>query len=108
MTVVILGGTAEARQLAAALIADGIEVVSSLAGRVRNPRLPAGPVRIGGFGGADGLAAYLRDHEVSALVDATHPFAVQITTNALQAASVTNTPLIRLERPGWSLSLIHI
>jgi len=102
MTVVILGGTAEARQLAAALIADGIEVVSSLAGRVRNPRLPAGPVRIGGFGGADGLAAYLRDHEVSALVDATHPFAVQITTNALQAASVTNTPLIRLERPGWS------
>jgi precorrin-6A/cobalt-precorrin-6A reductase len=102
MTVVILGGTAEARQLAAALIADGIEVVSSLAGRVRNPRLPAGPVRIGGFGGADGLAAYLRDHHVSALVDATHPFAVQITTNALQAASVTNTPLIRLERPGWS------
>ena len=102
MTVVILGGTAEARQLAAALVPDGIDVVSSLAGRVRDPRLPVGRVRIGGFGGADGLAAYLRDHQVSAVVDATHPFAVTISHNALQAASRTNTPLIRLERPGWS------
>ena len=65
MTIVILGGTAEARQLAGALVADGIDVVSSLAGRVRHPSLPAGRVRIGGFGGADGLATYLLDQQAS-------------------------------------------
>jgi precorrin-6A/cobalt-precorrin-6A reductase len=102
MTIVILGGTAEARQLAAELVADGVAVISSLAGRVRYPSLPPGVVRIGGFGGADGLAAYLRDRDASALVDATHPFAVTITDNAVQAAGRTGTPLVRLERPGWS------
>jgi precorrin-6A/cobalt-precorrin-6A reductase len=102
MTTVILGGTAEARQLAADLVADGIDVVSSLAGRVRHPRLPAGRVRIGGFGGADGLATYLRDQQASALVDATHPFAATITTNALGATRRTGIPLVRLERLSWS------
>ena len=102
MTIVILGGTSEARQLAVELVADGIDVISSLAGRVRNPSLPAGAVRIGGFGGVDGLAAYLYDQGASALVDATHPFAVTITSNAMQAASRTGIPLVRLERPGWS------
>jgi len=102
MTIVILGGTAEARQLAAALVADGIDVVSTLAGRVRHPSLPAGRVRIGGFGGADGLATYLLDQQASALVDATHPFAATITTSALGATRRTGTPLVRLERPSWS------
>jgi len=102
MTIVILGGTAEARQLAAALVADGIDVVSSLAGRVRDPKLPAGRVRIGSFGGADGLATYLLDQQVSAVVDATHPFAATITTSALEATRRTGTPLVRLERPSWS------
>jgi precorrin-6A/cobalt-precorrin-6A reductase len=102
MTIVILGGTAEARQLASILVADGVDVVSSLAGRVRRPNLPPGRVRIGGFGGVDGLAEYLRCQAVAALVDATHPFAATISENAVQAANRTGTPLIRLERPGWT------
>jgi precorrin-6A/cobalt-precorrin-6A reductase len=102
MTIVILGGTAEARQLAAALVADGVDVISSLAGRVSSPRLPPGRVRLGGFGGADGLAKYLRGEQPSALVDATHPFAASISANAVQAAGRTGTALVRLERPGWS------
>jgi precorrin-6A/cobalt-precorrin-6A reductase len=102
MTVVILGGTAEARQLASVLLADGIDVVSSLAGRVQSPSLPAGRVRIGGFGGAEGLAEYLLNQRATALVDATHPFAATISENAVQAASRTGTPLVRLERPGWT------
>ena len=101
MTVLILGGTAEARQLAAALAADGVDVISSLAGRVGTPNLPAGRVRVGGFGGAGGLADYLRREHVSAVVDATHPFAAKITKNVVRAASMTGTSLIRLERPGW-------
>ena len=101
MRILILGGTAEARELAAALVADGLDVISSLAGRVNSPSLPPGRVRIGGFGGAGGLADYLRRHQVSAVVDATHPFAATISANALQAADHTSTPLVRLERPGW-------
>lgn len=102
MTVLILGGTGEARALAAALADDGIEFESSLAGRVRNPRLPVGPVRIGGFGGADGLARYLRDRAVCAVVDATHPFAAGISANAARACTAADVPLLRLQRPGWS------
>lgn len=101
MTILILGGTAEARELAAALVADGLDVISSLAGRVNSPSLPAGRIRIGGFGGVDGLAEYLRRQQVSAVVDGTHPFAATISANALQAANRTNTPLVRLERSGW-------
>ena len=101
MTILILGGTAEARQLAASLVADGVDVISSLAGRVSTPSLPPGRARVGGFGGVDGLADYLRREQVSAVVDATHPFAAKITKNAVQAASLTDTPLVRLERPGW-------
>ena len=102
MTVLILGGTAEARDLAASLATAGQDVISSLAGRVRDPALPAGRLRIGGFGGVDGLSGYLRTNAVSAIVDATHPFAAQITSNAAAAAKHTGTPLLRLERPGWA------
>ena len=63
MTIVILGGTAEARQLASVLVADGVDVISSLAGRVRRPNLPPGRVRIGGFGGVDGLDLILELRE---------------------------------------------
>ena len=99
--VLVLGGTAEGRRLAAALVADGVDVLSSLAGRVAEPVLPAGEVRIGGFGGAEGLAAWLRENQVSAVVDATHPFAATMTAHAAAAAAVTGTPLLRLQRPGW-------
>lgn len=99
--VLILGGTAEARALAETLTGDAIPVISSLAGRVRNPRLPVGEVRVGGFGGADGLADWLRDHGIRAVVDATHPFAAQITANAHAACARTGVPLVRLARPAW-------
>jgi precorrin-6A/cobalt-precorrin-6A reductase len=99
--ILILGGTGEARELAAALVAAGTDVISSLAGRVREPRLPDGPVRVGGFGGADGLAAYLREAGITQVIDATHPFAEGITANAARAALDTSVPLLVLHRPGW-------
>lgn len=101
MTVLILGGTAEARALARVLVDQGRPVVSSLAGRVSDPALPPGPVRIGGFGGPAGLRSYLVEHLISAVVDATHPFAAQISANAAVAASGAGRPLLRLQRPGW-------
>jgi precorrin-6A/cobalt-precorrin-6A reductase len=99
--ILILGGTGEARDLAAALVAAGTDVVSSLAGRVRQPRLPEGPVRVGGFGGADGLAAFLRGEGITHVIDATHPFAATITANAARAAAEASVPLLVLRRPGW-------
>lgn len=99
--VLILGGTAEARALATVLVDEGVRVVSSLAGRVRDPALPAGEVRIGGFGGADGLAAWLTAHDVTAVVDATHPFAATMTAHAVAACAATGVPLVVLRRPGW-------
>ncbi|GED97988.1 cobalt-precorrin-6A reductase [Gordonia crocea] len=99
--VLILGGTGEARELAARLVADGIPVVSSLAGRVANPRLPAGPVRIGGFGGVAGLARWLAEQEPRVVIDATHPFAARISRHAVEATSQTGVPLVRLLRPAW-------
>nr|WP_206038398.1 cobalt-precorrin-6A reductase [Rhodococcus sp. HNM0569] len=99
----LLGGTGEARALAAALVGEpGITVTSSLAGRVRAPSLPDGDVRVGGFGGVEGLSAWLRDHEVDALVDATHPFAARITAHAHDAATRTGTAALVLRRPGWT------
>ncbi|MDJ0946731.1 MAG: cobalt-precorrin-6A reductase [Kiloniellales bacterium] len=100
--VLILGGTAEARALARRL-ADrpGLEVVTSLAGVTRNPELPPGKLRRGGFGGAAGLAAYLRDQAVACLVDATHPYAERISANAAAAASAAGVPRLQLLRPPW-------
>lgn len=100
MRVLLLGGTSEARALAALLVADGVAVTSSLAGRVARPRLPVGEVRIGGFGGVDGLRAALGEYD--AVVDATHPFAQGMTRNAAEACAAEGVPLVRLERPGWA------
>ena len=99
--VLILGGTSEARQLAAAMVQRGATVTSSLAGRVASPRLPAGEVRIGGFGGPDALARWLADHQVAAVIDATHPFAERISASAAIACAIASVPRLRLERPGW-------
>lgn len=102
MRVLILGGTTEARRLAELLHGTpGLRLTSSLAGRVSGPRLPPGETRIGGFGGAAGLAAWLREHGVDAVVDATHPFAEAISHHAAQAAAATGVPLLSLRRPGW-------
>ncbi|MFJ1677937.1 MULTISPECIES: cobalt-precorrin-6A reductase [unclassified Streptomyces] len=104
--ILILGGTTEARQLAAELTGPGsaatTRVTTSLAGRVARPRMPAGAVRIGGFGGPGGLADWLRTHGVDTVVDATHPFAGTISANAAEAAKATGTPLFALRRPGWT------
>ena len=100
--VLILGGTAEARALAARLAGEpGLYVVSSLAGRVSAPRLPAGEVHVGGFGGPEGLAAWLREHRIDRLVDATHPFAERMSASAARASREAGVPLIALRRPGW-------
>ncbi|GAA4147652.1 cobalt-precorrin-6A reductase [Phytohabitans flavus] len=99
-TLLILGGTGEARALAAH--AAGWHVVTSLAGRVRDPRLPEGEVRVGGFGGPEGLAAWLVRERVRAVVDATHPFASRISASAVAAARATGVPLLALHRPGWT------
>lgn len=100
--ILILGGTAEARAIAGRLAGDArLRVTSSLAGRTESPVLPAGEVRIGGFGGPSGLAGWMRGHDVDLLVDATHPFAARISANAVEAASLAGTPLVVHDRPAW-------
>jgi precorrin-6A/cobalt-precorrin-6A reductase len=95
----LLGGTSEARELATRLVAVDLDVTSSLAGRVARPRLPVGRVRIGGFGGVEGLRKALAEYD--AVVDATHPFALGMSANAASACAAEGVPLLRLERPGW-------
>lgn len=101
MKILILGGTAEARRLADALVREGHEVISSLAGRTQDPILPEGGVRLGGFGGVPGLSAYLRAAGIELLVDATHPYAGLISVNAVAASTAAGVKLVRLMRPQW-------
>jgi precorrin-6A/cobalt-precorrin-6A reductase len=101
--VLVLGGTGEARELAARLAGrPGLEVVSSLAGRTRDPRRPPGRTRVGGFGGPDGLAGWLAAEGIGAVVDATHPFATAMTEAAVTATARLGVPLLVLRRPGWT------
>jgi precorrin-6A/cobalt-precorrin-6A reductase len=103
MRLLILGGTADASALAKRLLGDArFEPTLSLAGRTVSPATPAIPFRIGGFGGADGLAAYLRDERIDAMIDATHPFAARISANAVKAAEAASVPLASLVRPAWA------
>ncbi|MDQ5841259.1 MAG: cobalt-precorrin-6A reductase [Chloroflexota bacterium] len=100
--VLILGGTTEARGLAERLVGRAdVDVVSSLAGRVASPRMPAGQVRVGGFGGAAGLASWIGAHGIRAVIDATHPFAATISWNAAAAAAASHVPLLALRRAAW-------
>ncbi len=99
--ILILGGTGDARKLAARLIDDDHRVVSSLAGATANPLLPPGEVRVGGFGGANGLMEYAKSEQIDMIVDATHPFAVQISENAVMASRSSGIAYARLERPPW-------
>ena len=102
VNVLVLGGTGEARRLAATLHGrPGFAVTSSLAGRVAVPALPDGDVRIGPFGGVDGLAAWLRGSRTDAVVVATHPFAARMTAHAVAATAAVGVPLLLLRRPGW-------
>ncbi|MGI9126380.1 MAG: cobalt-precorrin-6A reductase [Mycobacterium sp.] len=101
MRVLLLGGTAEARALADRLH-PGVEIISSLAGRVPDPALPVGPVRIGGFGGVAGLRTWLGGNGITAVVDATHPFAATITANAARACRESGIAHLVLHRPPWN------
>ncbi|BBZ43856.1 cobalt-precorrin-6A reductase [Mycobacterium parmense] len=100
MRLLLLGGTAEGRVLAKALH-PRVDIVSSLAGRVPDPALPVGPVRVGGFGGVGGLRRWLRDERIDAVVDATHPFAATMTAHAAQVCGELRIPLLVLARPAW-------
>ena len=100
----ILGGTAEAAGLAAAMhasVGDGLSIVTSLAGRTRSPKRPKGAVRRGGFGGAQGLEAYLRAESIDLVVDATHPFAAAISSHARVACDRAGVARLLLLRPAW-------
>ena len=101
MRVLLLGGTAEARALAKTLHPD-VDIISSLAGRVPDPALPVGPVRIGGFGGVDGLRRWLEDKRIDAVVDATHPFAATMTAHAAEVCAELRMPHLVLARPAWN------
>jgi len=101
--ILILGGTTEARRLAERLVERvELNVTVSLAGRTTAPAAQAAPVRIGGFGGAEGLAHYLTSERVDVLIDATHPYAAIISANAAAAATATRIPLLALRRPPWA------
>ncbi|RWM23683.1 cobalt-precorrin-6A reductase [Mesorhizobium sp.] len=100
--ILILGGTTEARQLAGKLARrKDFSVTLSLAGRTESPVAQGVPVRVGGFGGAEGLAVYLSEEHVHLLIDATHPYAARMSANAAEAAQQTGVPIIALRRPGW-------
>jgi len=102
MRILILGGTTEASQLAQqATEIPGIELITSLAGRTSQPATQATATRIGGFGGSRGLAQYIKDNGIDALIDATHPFAEQISFNAATAAQLCSIPHLMLVRPQW-------
>lgn len=97
----ILGGTSDATALARAIAEADIPATLSLAGRVAHPIKSPLPQRTGGFGGPDGLASFLTDNRITHLIDATHPFAAQMSLNAIAAADVTGIPLAALTRPPW-------
>lgn len=97
----ILGGTLEASALARAVAKMGMAATLSYAGRVERLKEQPIPRRVGGFGGVCGLAQYLRDHKITHVVDATHPFAAQMSKNAVAACRQTATQLLALTRPPW-------
>jgi precorrin-6A/cobalt-precorrin-6A reductase len=101
MKILILGGTEEARTLADALVDRGHDVTTSLAGRTSEPLVPKGELRVGGFGGGDGLGNFLITEGYQRLVDATHPYAVEMATNAVNAAKLSGIRLVRLVRAPW-------
>lgn len=101
MRALILGGTADASQLAAEIARARIAAVYSYGGRTRAPADQPLPTRIGGFGGVSGLADYIRREGITHVIDATHPFAAEMSRNAVEACQETGTPLIALERAPW-------
>lgn len=99
--ILLIGGTGEANRMADAIAKAGLAGVYSFAGRTEAPVAQPIPVRVGGFGGVDGLRAYLRDEGITHVIDATHPFAAEISFNTVAACTAEGIPLIALERPPW-------
>ncbi|MCV2879800.1 cobalt-precorrin-6A reductase [Sedimentimonas flavescens] len=99
--ILLLGGTTEASRMARALAEAGLPAVFSYAGRTEAPVAQPIPTRVGGFGGPEGLAEYIRAEAITHVIDATHPFAAQMSRNAITACAVSHTPLLALERPAW-------
>jgi len=99
--ILLLGGTEDGYILAEKLAQSGLACISSLAGRTHNPRLPAGAYRIGGFTPDGGLPVYIKREHISLIIDATHPYAAQISAKAEAAAAEAAIPYWRLERPNW-------
>ncbi len=99
--ILVLGGTGLAREAADVLVDRGFDTVTSLAGVTRKPHLPKGEIRIGGFDGVEGLVAYLQREKFDHMIDATHPFAAQMSAHAVAACDKTKTPLLRLEQAVW-------
>ena len=99
--ILVLGGTKEGRELAGALLTKGYEVITSLAGVTARPVLPRGPTRHGGFGGVQGLVQFVTAERIAAIADATHPFSVQMSRQAHEAARLANVVYVRLERLPW-------
>ncbi|NVK16455.1 MAG: cobalt-precorrin-6A reductase [Rhodobacteraceae bacterium] len=99
--ILLLGGTSEASTLAKTLAGADMDAVFSYAGRTARPVSQPLLTRIGGFGGVQGLAAYLRAEGITHVVDATHPFAAQMSTNAVHACEAAGVPLCAFERPAW-------
>jgi len=102
MRALILGGIADASLLAAEIARAGLDAVYSYGGRTRAPADQPLPTRIGGFGGVSGLADYIRGEGITHVIDATHPFAAEMSRNAVEACAETKTPLIALERAPWT------
>ena len=102
MRALLLGGTGDANALAEALVRVRINAIYSYAGRTQIPLPHALPTRVGGFGGAAGLADYIRHEAITHVIDATHPFAAEMSRHAVEACATTNTPLIALERAPWT------
>ncbi len=100
--ILLLGGTADAMRMAGALAQAGLAAIYSVAGRTEAPNLPALPHRRGGFGGTEGLTAYLKAEQITHVIDATHPFAAQMSRNAATACADLSLPLIALERAPWA------
>ena len=101
MTILILSGTGEGREIAATLHQNGVSLIASLAGATRNPSDQAVQTRIGGFGGASGFETYLKEHEITAVLDATHPFARDISQRSHKICTVLNIPYCLFARPAW-------
>lgn len=99
--ILILGGTADARDLAGALLAAGHAPVTSLAGVTAAPLQPLGELRVGGFGGTQGLVQHVAAAGYALVIDATHPFAARMSCQAAEACALLKLPLLRLERPAW-------